>query len=176
MTAALPTPGVYRHLFLTGPKHVGKSTVLRRLLWGREGRSGGFRTVRREEHGAVALYMLPVGGPDRCADGGRLFLRRDGVTQIDPGGFDAVGVRILAQSASCRRIVMDELGPAEEHAPLFQRAVLDCLDGLAPVYGVLQQAESAFLDRIRRRPDVAVVEVTEAEREDLPRRLAAMGW
>ena len=35
-----------KHLFLTGPKQIGKSTALRRLLEGRDMDLGGFRTVR----------------------------------------------------------------------------------------------------------------------------------
>ena len=71
---------------------------------------------------------------------------------------------------------MDELGPGERDAAAFRRMVMECLEGEIPVYGVLQLAESDFLDEIRARGDVCVVTVTEDNREDLPRLLLEQGW
>ena len=50
-------------------------------------------------------------------------------------------------------------------------AVLAALDGEKPVYGVLQQADSAFLRRVAAHPRVRVVTVTEENRDVLRRQL-----
>ena len=50
------------------------------------------------------------------------------------------------------------------------------LDGDAPVYGILQMADSAFLSRIAAREDVCVITVTEDNRDELPRLLLEQGW
>ena len=148
------------HLFLTGQKGVGKSTLIRGLLAEEAGRLGGFFTVRHEG----GVYLLPAAKermftPEsllfRCGHGG------------DPARFDHLGCAALADTAGCRLLVMDELGPHEEAALRFQAAVFRTLDGSIPILGVLQQAQSEFLDRIARHPQVTVLTVTEENRDTL---------
>ena len=45
------------------------------------------------------------------------------------------------------------------------------LDGSTPILGVLQQAQSQFLDRIARHPRVTVLTVTEENRNTLAAEL-----
>lgn len=152
------------HLFLTGQKGAGKSTLIRGLLAEETGRLGGFFTVRHEG----GVYLLPAAKertftPEsllfRCGHGG------------DPARFDDLGCAALADSAGCRLLVMDELGPHEEAALRFQAAVFRTLDGSTPILGVLQQAQSQFLDRIARHPRVTVLTVTEEIRNTLAAEL-----
>ena len=82
-----------------------------------------------------------------------------------------LGPAALADTAGCDIVVMDELGPSEAAAQGFQAAVLAALDGEKPVYGVLQQADSAFLRRVAAHPRVRVVTVTEENRDVLRRQL-----
>lgn len=152
------------HLFLTGQKGAGKSTLIRGLLAEETGRLGGFFTVRHEG----GVYLLPAAKertftPEsllfRCGHGG------------DPARFDDLGCAALADTAGCRLLVMDELGPHEEAALRFQAAVFRTLDGSTPTLGVLQQAQSQFLDRIARHPRVTVLTVTEENRNTLAAEL-----
>lgn len=152
------------HLFLTGQKGAGKSTLIRGLLAEETGRLGGFFTVRHEG----GVYLLPAAKertftPEsllfRCGHGG------------DPARFDDLGCAALADTAGCRLLVMDELGPHEEAALQFQAAVFRTLDGSTPILGVLQQAQSQFLDRIARHPRVTVLTVTEENRNTLAAEL-----
>ena len=149
-----------RHLFLTGPKGVGKSTLIRSLLAEESGSLGGFFTVKHEG----GVYLLPAAReraftPEnflfRCGHGG------------DPARFDELGCAALADTAGCRLLVMDELGPHEAEARRFQAAVFRTLDGAIPIIGVLQQAESEFLDRIACHPQVTVLTVSEENRDTL---------
>ena len=152
------------HLFLTGQKGAGKSTLIRGLLAEETGRLGGFFTVRHEG----GVYLLPAAKertftPEsllfRCGHGG------------DPARFDDLGCAALADTAGCRLLVMDELGPHEAEARQFQAAVFRALDGEIPILGVLQQAESEFLHRIARHPRVTVLTVTEENRNTLAAEL-----
>ena len=163
-----------KHLFLTGPKGVGKSTVLGKLLENRE-TPAGFRTLRVPEAGGGAVYMLsPEDG--ECREEARIFSRRGNVTSLNASGFDRIGCGLLARSRGRGLILMDELGPAESGSPEFCRAVWQTLEEADHVYGVLQQAESEFLSRVASREDVLVITVTEENRNSLPRRLAEQGW
>lgn len=165
-----------KHLFLTGPKQIGKSTALRALLDGRDMILGGFRTQRVRVEGGADIYMLPPTGDDGYVEENILFRRRRGQLQVEPEKFDSLGGKMLAQSAGADLILMDELGPTEAEAYGFQKAVLTALDGEIPVYGVLQMADSRFLDQIMARDDVCVVTVTEENRNTLPQLLLEQGW
>ena len=165
-----------KHLFLTGRKQVGKSTVLGKLLEGRDEELGGFRTKRIRTAGGADIYMLPPTGEDGYVPENILFRRRQGKLELDPADFDRLGGAMLDRSKGADLLLMDELGPTELEAYGFQKAVLAALEGQTPVYGVLQQADSPFLDAIAAREDVQVITVTEENREDLPRLLLEQGW
>lgn len=169
----LPHP---KHLFLTGPKQIGKSTVLGKLLDGRDMALGGFRTKRIRVEGGADIYMLPPTGDDGYVSENILFRRRKGQLQLDPADFDRLGRAMLEKSQGADLLLMDELGPTEAEAYGFQQAVLAALDGDIPVYGVLQLADSPFLAVVAAREDVCVVTVTEENRNTLPRQLLEQGW
>lgn len=165
-----------KHLFLTGPKQIGKSTALRALLDGRDIRLGGFRTQRIRVEGGADIYMLPPTGADGFVEENILFRRRRGALMLDPAVFDRLGCAMLERSGDADLILMDELGPTEGESYGFQKAVLTALDGDIPVYGVLQMADSPFLDGIMARDDVCVITVTEENRNTLPQLLLEQGW
>ena len=161
-----------RHLFLTGEKQVGKSTLLWKLA-GMAGSTAGFRTVRTNEFlgGRFSVHMLAAGKADQPGEENLLFVCRSESPEKDRR-FDALGCALLADTAGAALIVMDELGPNERGAKAFQHAVLDTLDGDTPVLGVLQKADCAFLRAIAGREDVCVVEVTPQNRETLYQTLS----
>lgn len=152
------------HLFLTGPKGVGKSTLIRGLLAEEPGPLGGFFTVKHEG----GIYLLPAAR--EWAFTPENFLFRCGRSG-DPARFDDLGCAALADTAGCRLLVMDELGPHEAAARQFQASVFRALDGDIPIIGVLQQAESEFLDRIARHPQVTVLTVSKENRNALAAEL-----
>ena len=164
-----------KHLFLTGPKQIGKSTALRRLLTGRDADIGGFRTVRIFVEGGASIHMVP---PEETefTDENRIFSRRRGVLHLDPADFDRIGCGLLTDAGDRDLILMDELGPTEAESLKFRQRVWEVLDGDVPVYGILQLADSDFLAQIAARADVAVITVTEENREELPRLLLEKGW
>ena len=153
-----------RHLFLTGRKGVGKSTLIRGLLAAENGPLGGFFTVKHQG----GIYLLPAAGEGTFTPENLLFYCGHGG---DPKRFDDLGCAALADTAGCSLLVMDELGPHEAEAERFQAAVFRTLDGDIPIIGVLQQAESPFLDRIARHPRVTVLTVTEDNRDALAAEL-----
>lgn len=154
------------HLFLTGPKHIGKSTLLRKLLEQYKGQAGGFFTVKAEGifPDAVSVHLLRAGTGEGPGPENMLFLC--GVP--DPavaGRFDRLGCAALAACGGAGVLVMDELGPHEGEAVRFRRAVLRALDGPVPILGVLQEADAPFLREIAAHPAVRVLPVTVENRD-----------
>lgn len=154
------------HLFLTGRKGVGKSTLLRAVLAGK--RLGGFFTVRVTDlFDRPSIHLLRATAGERPAPENLVCF----CGERRPDRFDVLGPAALADTAGCDIIVMDELGPSEAAAERFQAAVLAALDGDVPVRGVLQQADSAFLRRVAMHPRVTVLTVTEENRNQLRKEL-----
>ncbi len=150
------------HLFFTGRKGVGKSTLVRVAIDGK--RVGGFFTKRVE--GLLerpSVHLLRAGAADVPSAENLLFC----CGGADMQQFDKLGCGALADTAGCDVLVMDELGPHEEQAAAFRQAVLRALDGDVPIIGVLQQAESAFLRQVAAHPNVRVITVTEENRDAL---------
>ena len=164
-----------KHLFLTGPKQIGKSTVLRRLLQERDVKIGGFRTVRILLEDGASIHMVAPNETE-YTDENRIFSRRRGVLHIDPSDFDRIGCGLLAGSGDYDLILMDELGPNEANSEKFRQAVWNTLDGEISVYGVLQVADSDFLDAVAARPDVQVITISQENRDSMPQRLLDQGW
>lgn len=150
------------HLFFTGRKGVGKSTLVRAAIEGK--RVGGFFTKRVE--GLLerpSVHLLRAGAADVPSAENLLFC----CGGADMQQFDKLGCGALADTAGYEMLVMDELGPHEEQAAAFRQAVLRALDGDVPIIGVLQQAESAFLRQVAAHPNVRVITVTEENRDAL---------
>lgn len=170
-----------KHLFLTGEKQVGKTTILRKLLEEKllEEKNvtvGGFCTVRVKTKEGGSIHMLHANSQEACTEENHIFSKKDGKIIISVEKFDKTGCDILRDSDGSDLICMDELGLAEEQAFLFQEAVLTCLNGEPPVYGVVQQGQSDFLEKVLHHPDVCVYHVTVENRDILLQQLRELGW
>lgn len=152
------------HLFLTGDKGVGKSTLARCLLAGHT--PCGFRTVRVT--GVLdrpSVHLLPAVGGVPSAEN---LLFYCGAYSCDR--FDTLGTAAL-RDRDGDVLLMDELGPAESGAKKFCEAVLAALDGDLPVLGVLQKADTEFLRAVAGHPRVRLVTVTVENRDELRRAM-----
>ena len=161
------------HLFLTGKKRVGKSTLLQRILPAFPRPVGGVYTLRAA--GVVpsvrSVHLLRAGTNERPTLNNLLFLCAPHDPAQAAARFDALGCAALEASAGAALWVMDELGPNESAAQRFCAAVLAALDGAIPILGVLQEADTPFLQQVAAHPRVRVVRVTEENRDALARDL-----
>lgn len=162
------------NLFLTGAMHVGKSTLLRRVLDSFNGlRYGGFFTTKEADiPGAVgSVYLVPAYESDPSPyfdDAHRVCIRLpEGQHESFPAVFDRVGPPILAQDRQFELIVMDEVGVLEDRCEQFCTSVLRTLSGPVPVFGVLKQADGQLLNAVRAHEATNVIEVTLKNRDAL---------
>lgn len=151
-----------RHLFLTGEPQCGKSTLIRRVLarhpdW----KVGGFLTCSIVEDGYRRVHMVPAAQPDAPRTQHNLVGEGDWrqVGKRYPEVFDTLGVQLLEEGAGANLLLMDELGTIESEALAFQHAVFRALDRDTSVLGVLKHKSSPFLDALRQRCDLRVLEV-----------------
>lgn len=166
---------IRRHLFLTGAKQVGKSTLLRRLIEARGLDCSGFETrpffIEGQRRGFLlhGRTELPPYEND-CICCVRMQERRSvAVEEV----FDQNGVLILEKSlaSSSPYLLMDELGKLEGGAAGFCSRVLAALDSDKRVLGVLQQCDAPLVNAIKARKDVTVLTVTPENRDELYQQL-----
>lgn len=164
-------PPIRKHLFLTGDKQVGKSTLLRKLIELKKLDCTGFETrafVLNGERRGFTLHgridMPPYENDCICC--ARIEEKRS--VPVLPV-FDENGSKMLqiSRSTSAPYILMDELGRLERHAHVFIDEVFACLDSSKRVLGVLQKCSSEHVDAISRRKDVTVITVTPDNRDIL---------
>ena len=152
------------HLFLTGDKGVGKSTLARCLLAGHT--PCGFRTVRVT--GVLdrpSVHLLPAVGGVPSAEN---LLFYCGAYSCER--FDTLGTAAL-RDRDGDVLLMDELGFLERDAHRFQEAVLAALRGDQPVLAAVKNRNDPFLQAVRGVPGVRVLYITRENREGLFRLL-----
>ena len=163
--------GLRRHLFLTGDKQVGKSTLLSRLIEARKLDCAGFETraffLNGERRGFTLhgrIEMPPYQNDCICC--ARIEEKR--AVPVLPV-FEENGVLILKRSLASPApfLLMDELGRLEREASGFIVQIEACLDADKRVLGVLQKCNSAHVARIAQRADVTVLTVTPENRDEL---------
>ena len=168
-------PPIRKHLFLTGEKQVGKSTLLRRLIEAKALSCSGFETqafyLNGERRGFTLhgrVEMPPYENDCICC--ARIEAKRSvPVLAV----FDENGARMLSASreGSSPFILMDELGRLERQAQTFIHEIYACLDSDKRVLGVLQKCSSDHVEAISKREDVTVITVTSENREELLKQL-----
>ena len=162
------------HIFLTGAVGVGKSTVIDRCVALLGVIPGGFRTYFGEDRYSVchSLYMCEAGQKRRYDEGSAVaFFQSGQPPKLDRPRFESFGLHCL-QNTAVPLLLMDECGRLEQEATLFQRRVLELLDGDTPILGVVRQDAAGWLDSIRQHPQVTVLTVTPQNRDALPREIA----
>jgi nucleoside-triphosphatase len=164
------------HIFLQGPRNVGKSTVIVKtielLSLRRPIVSGGFFTWN-DGKDEPCIYMRAA----ESGSGGEIYRiagwdAEKGRLSSDIQVFEQVGVRILGHSKGADLIIMDELGYLESNATVFRQAVSDLIYGDIPILGVLRLGDVPWHTDIKRNSKVTLIDVNEDNRDTLPQQLA----
>ena len=166
-------------LFLTGRPGVGKTTVIQTVVARLRGNAGGFYTEEIREGGRRTGFRLvtldgPRGTLASVNISGPYRVGKYGVHLHD---LEQVGVQALwraVEQPDVSVVVIDEIGKMELVSPAFREAVLVALDGPKEVLATVMARSHPWVDRLKRRDDVTLVEVTLANRQALPERI--LGW
>lgn len=166
------------HVFLTGEKQVGKSTVIARTLSLLKITPGGFKTYFGPDRDAAnkLLYMNSFAEPKIFREENAVArFTADHPPQVLTQKFDTCGVELIRSARSGSDLVlMDECGYLERDALLFHNEIIDALNGSTPVLGVLKLGSKgrSWTDRIREHPKVRLNTVDKGNRDLLPQILA----
>ncbi len=160
-----------KNMLITGLPGSGKTTLIRKLADElREYAPAGFFTEEIREQGARkgfrlrsldrkesgVLAQVNIGGPHRVGKYG-----------VDLEGFEKFFGKLRLLDAAPRLVIVDEIGKMECLSEKFRILVVSLLDAPAPVIATIALKAGGFIDEIKRRRDVLIVELSESSRDTL---------
>ena len=160
-----------KNIFLTGEKHIGKSTLIQSILNRLNLSVGGYITERviknnKTTYIARSLYNGSESYPIANVN------NSDRTREVFMDSFDIGIVSILEKSLKNRDvIILDELGFFEDNSKIFKYKIYELLDSNKVILGVIKDCNCEFLNNIRQRDDVLLIKVTKENREETLNRL-----
>ena len=167
-----------QRILITGRPGVGKTTLVKNTLALLSPIAGGFltREIRRQGQRVGFLVMdIHTGREGILAHRDHKGGPRVGKYGVDVPAFERVGVRALHEALDRKGcIVIDEIGKMELYSMVFADVVTEVLDSRHPVLATIPVHRHPFLDALRRRSDVRLLEVAAANRDRLPEQIAVL--
>ncbi len=158
-----------KNIFITGTIHIGKSTILNKVINSLPNlKIGGFRTLPIYENNKKKGFIF------ESLDGTRkIFAHIDldaenhfDVYQFDDEVFEKIGVYSLKKAlAESSLILMDEIGMMEQHAVKFKNMIIKCLNSSAIVLGAFQERATWFIKILQGRDDTKLFIITAMNRD-----------
>ena len=164
------------NVLLTGWPGIGKTTLIKTLIEASSLSKGGFYTEEVREKGQRVGFSLIT------LDGKRSLMAhlnikssyRVGRYGVDIDTFEALGVQSVRKAISINDlIIIDEIGRMELFSREFREVVLEALK-TGRVVATIKKGRGPFIDEIKSRKDVRVLEVNLENRETLSSKLAKM--
>ena len=158
----------HTNLLLTGNPGIGKTTLMVSLAKAlADYHPAGFVTREIREEGVRTGFLLV------SCSGVRQVLShvdinsplRVGKYKIDLPGFEQFLKEIHLSEDSLGLVMIDEIGKMECLSPLFRDTVLRLLDADQPFIATIGKKGTPFMEGIKKRSDVKMVEVTLQNRE-----------
>jgi nucleoside-triphosphatase len=164
-------------VLIEGRPGIGKTTVARQLIDRLRERGlsvAGFTTEEMREGGRrVGFTVEDVGGDRAVLASTRLpGPPRVGRYGVDVPAFERIALPALAGGSLGQAVVIDELGKMELHSKPFREAVARLFEEPVPVVATVHRFQHPFTDALKRQVDVAVIRLTQRNRDELAGELA----
>jgi nucleoside-triphosphatase len=158
---------------LTGRPGVGKTTVIRAVAARLGAEAGGFYTQEVREGGRrTGFRLIALDGPEGIlASVNNPSPFRVGKYGVHLQDLERVGVEALwraVEQPHVSVVVIDEIGKMELFSPAFREAVQGALASSKPVVATVMIGSQPWVDALKARSDVTLVEATPASRLALP--------
>lgn len=162
-------------LLLTGAPGIGKTTIIMKVLEGLQVKRGGFYTKElRQGRRRMGFVVRDLSGREAVLAHVELTKGpRVGKYRVDVRSFEEVAIPALEEALREKDlVVIDEIGKMELFSERFRQLVQEALRGPKDVLGVIHKGNDPFSRSLREIPGVQIWEVTLANRDHLPQRIA----
>jgi len=159
-------------ILLTGAPGVGKTTVIVRFAEIIGNRATGFVTTEiREGRSRIGFDIVTFNGKRGVlARKGLKSRYRVGLYGVDIKSFENIALSEM-QLYSNKISIIDEIGKMELHSGEFRRRLIEILNSGKPVVATIMSKSHPFTDKIKKRADCKVIEVTRGNRDEILERL-----
>ena len=150
-----------KHILLTGLPRVGKTTLLKTII-SKLDSCGGFYTEEILENGKRIGFKIKTldkkeGVLALKGLNSKFKLGKYGINLRD---LEEIGLVSVKEALNNKKIiVIDEIGKMELFSEKFKSLVLEVLDSGKMLLGVIHRENIEFLNKIRQRKDVEILEV-----------------
>ena len=162
-------------VLLTGRPGCGKTTLIKRVVNELASPAGGFYTEEIRQHGRrVGFKIITLDGEEAVlAHVDFRTKQRVGKYGLDLHALESIGTETICVAMQARQLlVIDEIGPMEIRSRIFCDVVNEALDSGEAILGTITARSFPFTNAIKKRPDVALIEVGPKNREHLVSELA----
>lgn len=159
------------HILIVGPRQVGKSTLIEKVLKAANRPVWGFETKKEttsfNQELGYPIHIYAAGSPHIQTKDNLVGYCLDHHPTSYPEVFNNFAKKMQTPPKQGSIIKMDELGFLESDAKEFRDTVLDYLDGDIPVIAAVKHNSTPFLDAVKNHPNCKCFFITEENRDDL---------
>lgn len=159
-----------KNILITGVPGVGKTTIIMEVVKMLGERAGGFYSQEMKEGNRRVGFRIKT-LDDRTGILSSIYHTSDhyiGKYAVNIQDLDEIGVKSIKRSIVDKEyIIIDEIGKMECISRAFRETVKLALDSPKTVVAIVQMTHNYFADDIKKRDDVELFTVTEANRDSI---------
>ncbi len=163
-----------KNILITGQPGTGKTLLLKRLAdIFKEFNPQGFLTLELKEEGVVTGFgVISLSGESKIISHPGLKSKHTvGKFKIDLKGFETFLASAITMDRKTGLFFIDEIGKVECQSKKFCKLVIELFNSDHPVVASMADKGSAFIQEIKKRDDIRLVELTPENRDLLLKEL-----
>jgi nucleoside-triphosphatase len=162
--------GKVKNILVAGRPGVGKTTLIKKLAEKLSGEVAGFYTEEIRKAGVRVGFKIRsfAGREGILAHVDIKSDKRVGKYRVNLEDLEKVGVdSILGGLEKANFILIDEIGKMEMYSERFKEVVIKVLDSNKFLIATIIGKSHSFADKIKKREDIKLFEITRVNRDDL---------
>ncbi|MBM4055375.1 MAG: AAA family ATPase [Planctomycetes bacterium] len=160
---------IKKNIFLTGAPSSGKTTVIKKIIARLDFPANGFYTEEERIEGKRVGFLM------KTLDGKKGYLAHQDIVSgfhirrygVSIENIETIAVPSIAPVKN-HCVILDEIGKMECFSGVFKQAALHALDSPNIVIGTITFGGDEFIQEIKKRNDIEIIEVTMENRDSLP--------